>query len=31
MDLHGDKFVYVEHKDDKVARVGNHMIWRARY
>jgi hypothetical protein len=23
--------VYVERNDDKVDRMGNHMIWRSRY
>jgi hypothetical protein len=26
MGLHRDNYVYVERKDDKVARMGNHMI-----
>jgi hypothetical protein len=31
MDLLGVNYRYVEHKDDKMARMGNHMIWRSRY
>jgi hypothetical protein len=28
-DLHGDNYMYVECKDDKMDRRGNHMIWRS--
>jgi hypothetical protein len=31
MNLHGDNYVYVECKDGKMARRGNHMIWISRY
>jgi hypothetical protein len=26
MDLHGDNYVYVEHKNDQVTRMGNYII-----
>jgi hypothetical protein len=29
--LHADNYVYVERKDDKMARMGFHKIWRSRY
>jgi hypothetical protein len=28
-DLHGDKYIYVEHKDDKMARRENQVIGRS--
>jgi hypothetical protein len=28
--LDGNNYMYVECKDDKVAKMGNHMIWRSR-
>jgi hypothetical protein len=30
-DLHRDNYMYVVSKDNKLARMGNHMIWRSQY
>jgi hypothetical protein len=31
MDLHGDNYRFMEHKDDKMARMRNQMTWRPQY